>query len=281
MRDGFKGQIPETPEEFEQYFLESQEYKDLQQDIQQYKERHAQSSNADEFQTAVENSKHPGVGKSTSYRVNFAQQVAILCKRQLQLTRSDMTSLVYRLGSNVLQAVLVGAACRSRSYSPHVKVLLTPRSGYKPPNNSAGSFAVAGALFFCILYYTIFALGEVPATVNSRPLLKKHRALGFYHPAAHTLAQIVCDIPIYVFQTLLFSAIFYFMVGLTVGAKYFFTFWFVIFTMYEAISVMYRMIGSWTPNMSVAIRYGCLALSVVLTSSGFALPPPRQREYFI
>ncbi|AFR98586.2 ABC transporter PMR5 [Cryptococcus neoformans C23] len=261
VRDGFKGQIPETPEEFEQYFLESQEYKDLQQDIQQYKERHAQSSNADEFQTAVKNSKHPGVGKSTSYRVNFAQQVAILCKRQLQLTRSDMTSLVYRLGSNVLQAVLVGAVC------------------YKPPNNSAGSFAVAGALFFCILYYTIFALGEVPATVNSRPLLKKHRALGFYHPAAHTLAQIVCDIPIYVFQTLLFSAIFYFMVGLTVGANYFFTFWFVIFTMYEAISVMYRMIGSWTPNMSVAIRYGCLALSVVLTSSGFALPPPRQLRW--
>ncbi|KIR27505.1 ABC transporter PMR5 [Cryptococcus deuterogattii LA55] len=231
VRDGFKGQVPQTPEEFEQYFLESQEYKDLQQDIQRYKERQAQSSNAEEFRTAVKNSKHPGAGKSTPYRVNFAQQVAILCKR------------------------------------------------YKPPNNSAGSFAIAGALFFCILYYTIFALGEVPATVNSRPLLKKHRALGFYHPAAHTLAQIVCDIPVYVFQTLLFSAVFYFMVGLTVGAKYFFTFWFVIFTMYEAISVMYRMIGSWTPNMSVAIRYGCLALSVVLSSSGFALPPPRQLRW--
>lgn len=112
MRDGFKGEVPQTPEEFEQYFFESQEYKDLQQDIQRYKERQAQSSNAEEFRTAVKNSKHPGARKSTPYRVNFAQQVAILCKRQLQLTRTDMTSFIYRIGSNVLQAVLVGAVCK-------------------------------------------------------------------------------------------------------------------------------------------------------------------------
>ncbi|OXG76830.1 ABC transporter PMR5, partial [Cryptococcus neoformans D17-1] len=261
VREGFEGKVPQTPDEFERYFLDSQEYKELQQDIQNYKQRHAEAGHADEFRHAVKSSKHPGAGKATAYRVNFAQQVVILCVRQLQLTRSDMVSFVYRIGSNILQAVLVGAVC------------------YKPPNNSAGSFAIAGALFFCILYYTIFALGEVPATVNSRPLLKKHRALGFYHPAAHTLAQIICDIPVYVLQTLIFSAIFYFMVGLTVGAKYFFTFWFVIFTMYETISVMYRMIGSWTPNLSVAIRYGCLALAVVLSASGFALPPLRQLRW--
>ncbi|ADV25737.1 ABC transporter PMR5, putative [Cryptococcus gattii WM276] len=261
VKEGFEGKVPQTPDEFERHFLDSQEYKELQQDIQKYKQRHAETSNADEFRRAVKSSKHHGAGKANAYQVNFAQQVAILCVRQLQLTRSDMLSFLYRIGSNILQAVLVGAVC------------------YKPPNNSAGSFAIAGALFFCILYYTIFALGEVPATVNSRPLLKKHRALGFYHPAAHTLAQIVCDIPVYVFQTLLFSAIFYFMVGLSVGAKYFFTFWFVIFTMYETISVMYRMIGSWTPNLSVAIRYGCLALSVVLAASGFVLPPPRQLRW--
>lgn len=39
---------------------------------------------------------------------------------------------------------------------------------------------------------------------------------------------------------------------------------------------MYRMISSWTPNLSVALRYGCMALSVVLTTAGFVLAPPNQ-----
>ncbi len=96
---------------------------------------------------------------------------------------------------------------------------------YKPANDANGSFAIAGALFFCILYYVIFALGEVPSTVMGRRLLLKHRALGFYHPAAYTIAQIITDIPLYALQTLMFSAILYFLVGLNSGAQYFFTFW--------------------------------------------------------
>ncbi|TYJ57551.1 hypothetical protein B9479_001633 [Cryptococcus floricola] len=261
VQEGFAGSIPQTAEEFERYFLESEEYKELQRDLQSYKERHAGAPNADLFRQSVKSSKHHGAGKKSSYRVNFAEQVMILSKRQYHLTRNDMRSFVYRIGSNVLQAVLVGAIC------------------YKPKNNSQGSFAIAGALFFSILYYVIFALGEVPATVNSRPLLKKHRGLGFYHPAAHTVAQILCDAPVYIFQTLLFSVIFYFLVGLNSGAQYFFTFWFIVFTLYETISAMYRMIGAWTPNLSVAIRYGCLALSVVLTSAGFGLPPTEQLRW--
>ncbi len=150
---------------------------------------------------------------------------------------------------------------------------------YKPANDANGSFAIAGALFFCILYYVIFALGEVPSTVMGRRLLLKHRALGFYHPAAYTIAQIITDIPLYALQTLMFSAILYFLVGLNSGAQYFFTFWFIIFTLYETLSCMYRMIGSWTTGLSVAIRYGALALSTVLTSGGFVSPPPRQREW--
>lgn len=122
VREGFKGKVPETPDEFERYFLDSQEYKELQQDIQNYKQRHAEAGHADEFRHAVQSSKHPGAGKATAYRVNFAQQVVILCVRQLQLTRSDMVSFVYRIGSNILQAVLVGAVCRPCSYSSHVKV---------------------------------------------------------------------------------------------------------------------------------------------------------------
>lgn len=42
---------------------------------------------------------------------------------------------------------------------------------------------------------------------------------------------------------------------------------------------MYRMIGSWSPNLSVAVRYGGFALALILSVSGFMLPAPNQRSY--
>lgn len=132
------------------------------------------------------------------------------------------------------------------------------------------------ALFFSILYFCIFAFGEVPSTVQSRPLLIKHRSLGFYHPAAFTISQMVLDVPLYAVQTLIFSALFYFLIGLNSGARYFFTFWFIVFSACEStfadcqllrttnacsinpdfsLSAMYRMIGSWSPNVSVGLTF--------------------------
>lgn len=105
---------------------------------------------------------------------------------------------------------------------------------FKPAKDANGAYATAGGLFFAILsvdqlhaslstflltaatcvpsYYVIFSFGEIPAVVNGRPLMIKHRTLGFYNPAAQSIAMIVIDIPLYVVQTLIFSAIIYFLV---------------------------------------------------------------------
>lgn len=66
--------------------------------------------------------------------------------------------------------------------------------------------------------------------------------------------------------------------GLNSGAKYFFTFWFIIFTVYNTLSSCFRMIGAWSPNLSVAIRMGGFALATTLSVAGFIVPSPQQRE---
>jgi ATP-binding cassette subfamily G (WHITE) protein 2 (SNQ2) len=43
-----------------------------------------------------------------------------------------------------------------------------------------------------------------------------------------------------------------------------------------ALSACYRMMGSFAPGLSVAVRYGGFALSLMLSSAGFLLPPPLQ-----
>lgn len=42
---------------------------------------------------------------------------------------------------------------------------------------------------------------------------------------------------------------------------------------------MYRMIGSWSPNLSVAVRYGGFALALILSVAGFMLPAPNQHRW--
>lgn len=91
--------------------------------------------------------------------------------------------------------------------------------------------------------------------------------------------MMIADVPLYAVQTLVFSSIFYFLIGLTPTASAFFTFFFICFTNYSTVSVLYRMIGAWSPNLSVAVRYGGFALSIVLTAAGFITPPPQMEGW--
>ncbi|KAM0747667.1 putative membrane protein of the ATP-binding cassette transporter superfamily [Meredithblackwellia eburnea MCA 4105] len=261
VRDDYTGPVPSTPQEMALAFRQSRYFASLQAEIVDYKTRHAHSNDAELFRREVANSKHPLTGKANAYKANFLTQVLVLAKSQFQLQKADPRNFLIRIVSNILQATLVGALC------------------YGAQDNAIGSYTVAGALFFAILYFVIFSFGEIPTTVMSRPLLIKHRTLGFYNPAAFVIANMVSDAPVYAIQTLVFSSIFYFIVGLNAGAKYFFTFWFIVFSAYMALSVMYRMIGSWSPNLSVAVRYGGFALGLVLTVAGFMLPSPNQHRW--
>ncbi|GAA6004217.1 uncharacterized protein JCM10292_007295 [Rhodotorula paludigena] len=255
IRDNHSGWVPQTPDEMARYFRESSYWTTLQDEISAYKAFHASSDATERFAEAVKKAKMPLTG-TNAYKANFLVQTWELVRVNFALQRADPTDILVRLCANAFNALIVGSV------------------SYKPPATQMGSFAVAGALFFAILYFVIFAFGEVPATVLGRPLQIKHRSLGFYNPAAATLALMIADIPLYALQTLVFSALFYFLVGLNSSAKTFFTFFFICFSNYSALAVCFRMISSWSPNLSVAVRYSGFALSLMLSCAGFVLPPP-------
>ncbi|KAJ9116760.1 hypothetical protein QFC24_006651 [Naganishia onofrii] len=276
--------IPQSPEEMATYFKASPQFASLQREIAEYKQIHAQENHSDQFRQAVEQSKRKATGRSNAYKVPFYYQVWVLSRRQLDLVLSTPIDFVIRLASNILQATIVGSIF------------------YKPAADAAGSYAVAGGLFFTVLYFCVFSLSEIPPTVYGRALLIKHRKLGFYDPAAKIVAEMAIDAVVYAVQTLVFASIFYFLLGLNANARYFFTFYFIIYSTYmnlacvfvffsslqgtpidplvPARSVMYRFIAAWCPNLSIAIRFGGLALGVVLAGGGFMVPPPNQRKSF-
>ena len=50
--------------------------------------------------------------------------------------------------------------------------------------------------------------------MNGRSVLFKHKSYALYHPSAYYLASIAADIPLRIIQILLFSNVFYWLVGL-------------------------------------------------------------------
>jgi len=212
-------QPPQTAAEMATYWRNSPHRARLLLEISHYHQHHAASDDSVLFRQAVALSKAAGTGKANPYKVPFPTQVVVLVKRQIELMKADKITFIVRVASNILQATIIGAVC------------------YKPAKNANGSYEIAGGIFFSVLYFTIFALGEIPPTVLGRPLLIKHRKLGHYNPAAKTIAEMVIDAPIYAFQTIVFAAILYFIIGLNSGARYFFTFFFIVYTSYMALAV--------------------------------------------
>lgn len=57
--------------------------------------------------------------------------------------------------------------------------ILVSRLGYKPATDASGSYAVSGACFFVVLYFVIFAFGEVSTTYSLSLFLLGSRCYSF------------------------------------------------------------------------------------------------------
>lgn len=165
----------------------------------------------EEFKMAVAEEKSNHLPKSSPMTTDFIQQIKACIIRQYQIIWGDKATLLIKQFSTLAQALIVGSLF------------------YNAPNNSGGLFLKSGALFFSLLFHSLLAMSEVTDSFSGRPMLVKHKSFALYHPSAFCIAQIAADIPVLLFQISIFSIVLYFMVGLTMSASHFFTFWIVVF----------------------------------------------------
>jgi ABC-type multidrug transport system ATPase subunit len=159
------------------------------------------------FKQSVAHEKHPRLPKTSPLTASFYTQVKAAVARQYQIIWGDKATFIITQFSTLSQALIAGSLF------------------FNAPNNSAGLFPKAGALFFSVLYNSLLSMSEVTNSFTGRPVLIKHKSFAFYHPAAFCIAQIAADIPITLFQVSIFSIVLYFMVGLEMSAGAFFTYW--------------------------------------------------------
>jgi ABC-type multidrug transport system permease subunit len=159
------------------------------------------------FQEGVMGEKHKQLPATSPLTVSFATQVKACVTRQYQIVWGDKATFLIKQISTLAQALIAGSLF------------------YNAPDNSGGLFIKSGALFFSLLFNSLLSMSEVTDSFAGRPVLIKHKYFGFFHPAAFCIAQIAADIPVILFQVSIFSIVLYFMVGLTMSASVFFTYW--------------------------------------------------------
>lgn len=257
VREDHVGPVPQTPDEFAEAFRASEFYSQLQNDIAAYRSEHSSNSAyATEFRNEAQRIKSSSSSKTSSQPHSLWSQIVIGMERHYQVTWGDRKTLLTLLILNAVNAVITGSCF------------------YMAPKTATGSYERGGAIFFALIYFFLNALSETPSTVFSRVVVVKQRKLGISHPAAYVISQTLADIPIQIFQTLIFSCCYYFMLGLGKTASQFWIFELIVFVHYAAVSALFRMLGAIAPDLNLALLMAGSSIPVGLTYSGFAPPTP-------
>jgi ABC-type multidrug transport system permease subunit/ABC-type nitrate/sulfonate/bicarbonate transport system ATPase subunit len=199
----------------------------------------------------------PGSSEPTAI---WTQSFAV-ARRYYQLLWRNQRDLYIVLFLNAVNAVLNGSIY------------------FMAPKTATGSFEKGGAIFFSLIYFFLNALAEVSSTIEARSILAKQHKLGMTHPVAFVIGQTISEIPVAVFQTLVFSCCYYFMLGLHKTASDFWIFQLILFVHYSAVSSLFRMLGAWAPNLNIAFFMAGTAMPICLTYAGYGPPVPTMHRW--
>ncbi|KAF9114948.1 hypothetical protein BGX27_009378 [Mortierella sp. AM989] len=247
--------LPNTPEEFAEAYKRSTIYELNMQELQEYQVQVGNDPNVDqEFLDATAQDKQKHVSVDNPYTITYWNQVWGMTVRQVQLVHGDMGGLISRYVSVLIKAAIVGT-CFLRL-----------------PKDTDGAFTRCGVLFFSLLFNSLIAQAELPATLMGRPILYKLKNYAMYRPSTYGLAQVVLDIPIIVVHNLLFAFVLYFTVELNKEAGKFFLFVFIL---------SLTALGCFSKNFDYATKYSGVLLLCLVLYSGYLIPYQAMRGWFI
>lgn len=194
VRSDFDGQVPVNSVQFEKVYKASSLYTQMMQERDAYEQEIAADKPSETFREAFEEAHN------TPFALSYYRQIKALTVRQFQLIWGDKNSLITRYSDII------------------IKGLISASIFYMMPLNGEGAFSRSGALFLFVIFNAFVAQSELPAFMEGRRVLEKHKHFALYRPSAFYLAQVIVDFPLAVLQATVFELCVYFMMGLTLDA---------------------------------------------------------------
>ncbi|KAF2963335.1 hypothetical protein GQX73_g10240 [Xylaria multiplex] len=255
VRDGFKGKVPRTPDEFAAAWKNSPEYTALQAEIEEYKKEHPiNGPDAEVFRASRREQQARAQRPKSPYTLSFMQQIRLCLWRGWLRLKGDPSITIGALIGNFIMSLIVGSVFYN----------LQP---------TTGSFYQRGALIFfaCLLNAFASAL-EILTLYAQRPIVEKHSRYALYHPAAEAVSSMLCDLPYKVANTIVFNTSLYFLTNLRREPGAFFFFLLFSFLTVLAMSMIFRTIASSSRTLSQALVPAAILILDLVVFTGFIIP---------
>ena len=191
---------------------------------------------------------------SEYYPCSFWESFTLCLDRQMKLTLRDTAFLKGRAVQSVVVAGIVGS--------------LFSNLDVEDAN------AMSGILYFCGMFGAVSAMATLPMIFEQRDVFYKHSRSLFFPTPAFVLAQTVVMYPIQILETISFTTIVYWSVGLSAddnGGR-FFTFMFVVFMFSLCVSQFFRLVASNVASSTIAQTLAGVVLILMVLFSGYIIP---------
>lgn len=207
-RHGYEQCAPKSTAELESIFKQSDEYKAVQIDMQNYENELAQSQQFDEsescrsnttveeFKALSRNKKSRFVSSKSPYNTSLAKQILLCTKRQWWLLKGYPIPLYLKLISSIVLSLLFSSMF------------------YDQPANVEGAFSRGGFFFYSVLTLAWIQLAELEDAVQGRDIISRQKRFAFVRPSAVTLSRVVYDFATVFVTSIPYCIISYFMAGL-------------------------------------------------------------------
>ncbi|EEP75711.1 hypothetical protein UREG_00558 [Uncinocarpus reesii 1704] len=255
-REGFEGKVPRTAAEFEQYWLRSQQFQDLQTEIEECEIEHPEVDETLAAQReAHQQAQAKHVPKKSPYTISIFMQLQLCMVRAYQRIWGDKASTIAVIISQVVMSLIIGSIF------------------YGTPETTDSFFAKGSILFFAILLNGLMSITEINGL--QRPIVAKHVSFAFYHAYVEALAGVVSDIPIKFVIATVFNIILYFLGGLRREPSQFFIFFLFTFITMLTMSAIFRTLAAITKTISQALAFAGVMILAIVIYTGFTI----QRSY--
>ncbi|KAF2270502.1 ABC-2 type transporter [Lojkania enalia] len=264
-QEGMENRVPRTPEEFEQYWRESPEYKTLQEEIDEFEQEYPLDTHGESYQQlhqqkTYQQAKH--VRPNSPILISIPMQIRLNTKRAYQRIWGDISATATQFFLNIVMALIVGSIF------------------FGTPDATVGFFSKGSVLFLAILFNALTAISEINSLYDQRPIVEKHKSYAFYHPATEAIAGIVADIPVKFVQAVAFNIILYFMAGLRREPSQFFLYFLITYVSTFVMSAVFRTMAALTKTVAQAMMLsGVLVLAIVIYT-GFVIKIPDMHPWF-
>ncbi|CZT10569.1 probable ABC1 transport protein [Rhynchosporium graminicola] len=262
-RKGYENKVPRTPDEFEKYWKQSQQCKNLKRETDEHEEEFPMGgATLDQFNASRKGMQANHVRPQSPYTVSIPMQVKYCTQRAYQRLWNDKTSTITTVVGQIVMALIIGSIF------------------YGTRNDTASFFQKGGVLFFAVLLNALIAISEINTLYAQRPIVEKQASYAFYHPFTEALAGIVADIPVKFMIATCFNIILYFLAGLRREPSQFFIFFMFNFVAILTMSQIYRSIAASTKTVSQALAIAGVATLAIVIYTGFVIPRPLMHPWF-